>query len=63
MACVRSTWRGRRRQLQMALDDIGEKNDLADKHPETVARIETIMMQQHIPSAVFPLNPIDPPAK
>jgi hypothetical protein len=47
----------------MALDDIGEKNDLADKHPETVARIETIMMQQHIPSAVFPLNPIDPPAK
>jgi hypothetical protein len=44
-------------------DDIGEKNDLAAKHPEIVARIEKIMTERHVPSAIFRLKPIDLPAK
>jgi arylsulfatase len=65
-------WKGIRQQLQKGrvmtqlynlADDIGEKNDLAAKHPDIVARIERIMKEQHVPSALFPLMPIDQPAK
>jgi arylsulfatase len=44
-------------------DDIGEKNDRAAKHPDIVARIEKIMKEEHVPSAIFPLQTIDQPAK
>jgi arylsulfatase len=50
-------------QLYNLSDDIGEKNDLAAKHPDIVARIEKIMKEQHVPSAIFPLQAIDQPAK
>ena len=43
--------------------DIGEKYDLAAKQPEIVARIEKIMKEQHVTSAIFPLKHIDQPAK
>jgi arylsulfatase len=65
-------WKGVRQQLHKGVirtqlynlaDDLGEKNDLAAKHPDIVARIEKIMQEQHVPSAVFPLVPIDQPAK
>jgi arylsulfatase len=65
-------WKGVRQQLQQGTvrtqlynlaDDLGEKNDLAAKHPEIVARLEQIMKEQHVPSEVFPLRPIDQPAK
>lgn len=39
--------------------DIEEKNDLAAKHPDIVAKLEKIMKEQHTPSADFPLQTID----
>ena len=65
-------WKGARQQLQKGAtaiqlynlaDDIGEKNDLAAKHPDIVARIEKIMKAEHVASAIFPLKSIDQPAK
>lgn len=35
--------------------DVSEKNNLADKHPEIVAKIKKIMQQQHRESPDFPL--------
>jgi len=67
-----SDWKGVRQglrkgataiQLYNLADDIGEKHDLAAKHPDIVARIEKIMQEQHVPSAIFPLKTIDQPAK
>ena len=40
-------------------DDIGEKNDVAAKHPEIVERIEKIMKEQHTPSELFPIKALD----
>jgi arylsulfatase len=65
-------WKGVRRQLQKGTvatqlynlsDDIGEKNDVAAKHPDILARIEKIMKEQHVPSAIFPLKAIDQPER
>jgi len=42
--------------------DIGEKNDVADRHPDVVAQLARMMEDQHIPSEIFPLRPIDAPA-
>ncbi len=39
--------------------DIGEKHDVADEHPEIVAKIRRIMEREHVPSSVFPFPPID----
>jgi arylsulfatase len=39
--------------------DIGESRDLADERPEVVDRIRKIMRQEHEPSAVFPMRPLD----
>lgn len=41
--------------------DIGETKNLADKHPDVLQRLEKIMAQQHVPSAMFPLKLIDSP--
>ncbi len=46
-------------ELYNIAEDISEKNNVADKHPEIVARLEKLMKQQHIPSDVFPLKAID----
>jgi hypothetical protein len=65
-------WKGVRLHLQKGpvttrlsnlADDIGEKNDLAAKHPDIVVRIERIMKEQHVPSAIFRRKPIEEPAK
>jgi arylsulfatase len=40
-------------------DDIGETRDLAAQHPEIVARAREIMQQQHTPSELFPIAPLD----
>ena len=40
-------------------NDPGEKNDVAQQHPETVARLEKIMKQEHTPNKSFPINPLD----
>jgi arylsulfatase len=46
-------------ELYNLADDIGEKNNLAAKQPEIVAKLEKIMKEQHTPSKVFPLKGID----
>jgi arylsulfatase A len=46
-------------ELYNIADDIGEKNDVATKHPEIVTRLTKLMQQQHVPSKVFPLKPLD----
>jgi arylsulfatase len=43
--------------------DVGEKQNVAEKHPEIVARIEKIMREQHTPSEVFPIKVLDQMAK
>ncbi len=40
-------------ELYNLKNDIAEQVDVADEHPEIVARIEEIMKQQHSPSALF----------
>lgn len=65
-------WKGVRRNLHKGntrielynlAKDVGEKNDLADKYPAIVKRIEKIMTEQHQPSADFPIKVLDSPAK
>jgi arylsulfatase len=46
-------------ELYNLADDIGEKNNLAAKQPEIVAKLEKIMKEQHTPSKVFPLKGVD----
>jgi arylsulfatase len=46
-------------ELYNLKDDIGEKNDLAAKHPEIVARLEKVMKDEHVASPDFPLQTID----
>lgn len=46
-------------ELYNLKDEIGEKNNLADKQPEIVAKLEKIMKDQHVASKDFPLPAID----
>jgi arylsulfatase A len=39
--------------------DPAESRDLAGGHPEVVARLESIMEREHVPSALFPIKGID----
>lgn len=39
--------------------DVAESKDVAAEHPEVVARLEKIMVEQHEPSEMFPLKGID----
>lgn len=43
--------------------DIGEQHDVSSEHPEIVARLEAMMLENRRPSDVFPLRPIDPPPR
>jgi len=43
--------------------DESETTDMAAKNPEVLARLEKLMKEQHTPSADFPLQAIDQPAK
>jgi arylsulfatase len=40
-------------------EDVGESQDVADEHPEIVARMRKIMEAEHVPSDLFPMPPID----
>ena len=46
-------------ELYNLVDDEGEKDDVAAKHPEVVARLEKLLKEQHTPNADFPLPAID----
>ncbi|MBC8481962.1 MAG: sulfatase-like hydrolase/transferase [Planctomycetes bacterium] len=49
-------------ELYNLKEDIGEKNNIADKHPDIVKKIKAIMKKEHVPSQYFRL-PIDPKSK
>ncbi len=42
-------------------EDIGEKNDLADKHPDLTAKMTVIMEKARRPSTLFRMPPLDSP--
>lgn len=50
-------------ELYNLATDEGEKDDVAAKHPDVLARLEKLLKDQHTPSADFPLQAIDPPVK
>ncbi len=61
-------WKGLRRNLNKGQiktelynlkEDVGEKQDVAGKHPNIVKQIETILKAEHTPSKLFPLKTID----
>jgi arylsulfatase len=61
-------WKGVRRNLQKAdakielynlKDDVGEKNDVADKHPDVVERIDKIMKTDRVASRLFPIKTLE----
>ena len=41
--------------------DIGERNNIADRHPEVVSELTALMEREHTPSRLFPLKPLGPP--
>lgn len=43
--------------------DIAETHNVADQHPEILARMETLLRAQHAASKEFPFPPLDAPAK
>ncbi|MFP4190722.1 MAG: arylsulfatase [Candidatus Hydrogenedentota bacterium] len=47
---------GIRVELFNLAEDKGEQNNLADEHPERVARMEEMMDEAHTPSEMFPLR-------
>ncbi|MFA5192674.1 MAG: arylsulfatase [Verrucomicrobiia bacterium] len=46
-------------ELYNLKDDIAETKDVAAQHPDIVAKLETIMREQHTPSSVFPFPALD----
>jgi arylsulfatase A len=52
-----------RTELYNMAVDISETHDVASKHPDVVAKLEQMMVENRVPSEVFPLLPIDPPPK
>jgi len=48
-------------ELYNLADDIGEQKNVADQHPDVVAKLKKIMEREHTPSELFPLLPIDAP--
>jgi arylsulfatase len=50
-------------ELYNLAEDIGEQDDVADQHPEVVSQLAKLMEQEHTPSKLFPLIPIDAPPK
>ena len=50
-------------ELYNIAQDIGEQNNVADKHPDVVKRLAALMKREHVPSDVFPLVPIDKPVR
>jgi arylsulfatase len=50
-------------ELYNLAKDESEKDDVAAKHPEVLARLEKRLKDEHTPNPNFPLPAIDPPAK
>ena len=39
--------------------DIGEQSDVADQHPDIVAKLTKLMKEQHVKSELFPIRALD----
>jgi hypothetical protein len=50
-------------ELYNIAEDIAEQHDLSDEHPDRVAKLAKMMEEVRTPSSVFPLIPLDQPAK
>ncbi len=50
-------------ELYNIAEDIGEQNDVAADHPDLIAKLAKMMEEVRTPSEVFPLIPLDKPAK
>jgi hypothetical protein len=50
-------------ELYNLAKDPSEKNNVAKAHPEIVEKLAAIMKREHTPSKLFPLIPIDAPAR
>ena len=50
-------------ELYNLSQDIGEQQNIAEQHPDVVAKLAKLMEQEHTPSELFPLRPLDAPAK
>jgi arylsulfatase len=48
-------------ELYNLASDLGEREDLAARHPDVVRRILEIMQREHVPSKIFPLKALDGP--
>jgi arylsulfatase A-like enzyme len=48
-------------ELYDLAEDRGEQNNVAAEHPDVVARLAKLMEQEHTPSKLFPLKPLDAP--
>ena len=46
-------------ELYNLADDPSETNNVAAKHPETLAELETLLKQEHVPSEIFPIKLLD----
>jgi hypothetical protein len=46
-------------ELYNIVTDPAEMRDVAAKHPDLVAKMKTIMVGQHVPSADFPMTALD----
>lgn len=46
-------------ELYNIVSDIGETKDVATDHPDVVAKLETMMAEQHVPSEMFPQKVLD----
>lgn len=65
-------WKGLRRNLHRGnlqlelynlVQDAGEQHNVAGRHPDIVKRIEKIMSEQHVASAIFPIKVLDSASK
>ncbi len=50
-------------ELYNLAEDIGEQHNVAAEHPEIVATLAKLMQEQHTPSEIFPLIPLDKPVR
>ncbi|HIM28231.1 MAG TPA: N-acetylgalactosamine-6-sulfatase [Planctomycetes bacterium] len=46
-------------ELYNLANDINEQNDISADHPELLAKLETLMAREHVPSKVFPMPALD----
>jgi arylsulfatase len=46
-------------ELYNLATDIGESKDVAAENPQVVAQIRQLMKEQHLPSELFPIRPLD----